>query len=47
MTPHQTAETYDKIASFWSGAEFNRANGIAQHGRALQFVAGAEEGHKH
>lgn len=44
MTSRQTAETYDKIASFWSGEEFCRANGIAQHRRALQFVAGAKEG---
>ncbi len=38
MTAQQTAETYDKIASFWSGEEFNKGNGIAQHRRALQFV---------
>ncbi|MEN3943738.1 class I SAM-dependent methyltransferase [Prosthecobacter sp. SYSU 5D2] len=44
MTPRQTAETYDKIASFWSGEEFNRANGIAQHRRALHFVTMGKEG---
>jgi len=44
MTPHQTAETYDKIASFWSGEEFYRENGIAQHRRALQFVSAAADG---
>lgn len=44
MTPRQTAETYDKIASFWSGEEFHRENGVAQHRRALQFVKKAAEG---
>lgn len=38
MTPPQIAATYDRIASFWSGGDFNAANGIAQHWRALQFV---------
>lgn len=44
MTPRETAETYDKIASFCSGEEFCRTHGIAQHRRALRFVAGANKG---
>ena len=39
MTPQQTAESYDKLASFWAGEEFNRANGITQHQRAFQFAS--------
>lgn len=42
MTPHQIAQTYDHLASFWSGEEFHRENGIAQHRRALQFVQASE-----
>jgi len=38
MTPKQTAASYDKIASHWDSEEFPRANGIAQHKRALQFI---------
>lgn len=38
MTPQQTADSYDQIAWRWNGEEFDRANGIAQHRRALQFV---------
>ena len=38
MTPEQTAASYDKIAGHWDSEKFHRANGIAQHKRALQFV---------
>ncbi|NQY32098.1 MAG: class I SAM-dependent methyltransferase [Coraliomargarita sp.] len=37
MTPQETAQSYDKIASHWNGDEFNRENGILQHQRALRF----------
>ena len=39
MTPQQTAETYDKLAAYWNGEEFNRTHGIAQHQRAFQFAS--------
>ena len=39
MTSQQTAETYDKLASHWDGYQFNRANGIEQHKRAIRFAA--------
>lgn len=38
MTPEDIAHTYDELAPHWGGPDFNRNNGIAQHGRALQFV---------
>lgn len=38
MTPSEIAASYDRIASVWDGPEFHRANGIAQHERALRFV---------
>jgi len=38
MTPQQTATSYDQLASFWNGEDFDRENGIAQHRRALRFV---------
>lgn len=38
MTPQQIAASYDAIADHWDGADFNRANGIAQHERALRFL---------
>lgn len=41
MTPAQTAATYDRIAKHWDGPGFNRANGIAQHERALAFLGRA------
>lgn len=41
MNPDDIAASYDKIASYWDGPEFNRDNGIAQHQRALQFCAGS------
>ncbi|MFT5084047.1 MAG: hypothetical protein ACI9Y1_002099 [Lentisphaeria bacterium] len=37
MNPVDQASNYNKIADHWSGAEFNRENGIGQHKRALQF----------
>lgn len=38
MTPKQTAESYNQIASHWAGEKFNRKNGIAQHERAFRFI---------
>ena len=38
MTPQETAQSYDKLASHWNGESFNRLNGIEQHQRALKFV---------
>jgi len=38
MTPSEVAASYDTIAERWSGAEFPRGNGIAQHERAIAFV---------
>ncbi len=40
MDPTQTAANYDKIARHWVGAAIPVDNGIAQHERALQFLAG-------
>jgi SAM-dependent methyltransferase len=40
MTPHQIAASYDRIAGFWDGPDFPRANGIRQLERALQFRPG-------
>ena len=42
MTPDEVASTYNAIAAHWDSPEFNRANGIAQHERALRFAAKAE-----
>ncbi len=39
MQPKEVAASYDQIASRWAHDTFNRTNGIAQHQRALQFVA--------
>lgn len=39
MTPQQTARSYDKLASHWNSDDFNRANGIEQHKRAIRFVS--------
>jgi len=38
MTPQETAQNYDKLAVHWNSEKFNRANGIEQHQRALQFL---------
>ena len=38
MTPEQTAASYDKIAGHWDHPDFNHANGIEQHKRALGFA---------
>ncbi len=38
MHPTIVAKSYDQIAGHWAGAKFNRANGIPQHKRALQFT---------
>jgi SAM-dependent methyltransferase len=37
MTPQETAQSYDNLASHWNGDSFNRENGISQHQRALRF----------
>lgn len=37
MTPQETARSYDALADHWNGAGFHRANGIAQHERAIRF----------
>ena len=42
MSPQQTAKNYDQLAAHWNSDKFNRANGIAQHQRALQFASGRE-----
>lgn len=39
MTPKETSQSYDSLASHWNGPSFNRENGIEQHRRALQFVS--------
>ena len=44
MTPQQTANNYDKLASHWNGDEFNRSNGIAQHRRAIRFAVRKQNG---
>jgi len=38
MTPDEIARSYDQIASYWDGDDFNRANGIKQHEHALRFL---------
>ena len=38
MSPEETAANYDQIAENWDNAQFNRANGIEQHERALEFI---------
>ena len=38
MKPVEVAQSYDAIASQWSGEDFNRANGIEAHRKALQFL---------
>lgn len=38
MKPHETAESYNQIASHWNGEKFSRKNGIAQHQRAFKFL---------
>lgn len=42
MRPKETAQSYNNLASYWSGETFNRANGISQHQRALQFLKARE-----
>ncbi|RBP37779.1 methyltransferase family protein [Roseimicrobium gellanilyticum] len=37
MTPEQVAQSYDQLAPIWNSDDFNRANGIAQHEKAIQF----------
>lgn len=37
LTPEETARSYDALADHWNGDEFHRANGIAQHERAIRF----------
>jgi SAM-dependent methyltransferase len=38
MKPNEVAASYDQLAPYWDGPDFNRANGIAQHERATQFA---------
>jgi SAM-dependent methyltransferase len=38
MDPSDVATSYDLLAHRWASPEFNGANGIAQHRRALQFL---------
>jgi SAM-dependent methyltransferase len=38
MKPTEIARSYDALADRWAGPQFNRANGIEQHRRALQFT---------
>ncbi len=40
MKPEDIADSYDRLAAYWDGPEFNRNNGIAAHERALQFKTG-------
>ena len=39
MTTQEIAASYDQLAAHWDSEKFHRANGIAQHKRALQFVS--------
>lgn len=38
MKPAEVAKSYDALADRWAGPQFNRANGIEPHRRALCFV---------
>ena len=38
MDPKETAASYDALADFWNGADFDRENGIEAHERALRFA---------
>lgn len=40
MKPEQIASSYNLIAQHWDCPEFNHANGIEQHVRALKFMSG-------
>ena len=42
MTPKEIAQSYDNLASYWGGEDFNRENGIQQHERALRFLKSKE-----
>ena len=39
MKPAEIGRAYDQIAQKWADESFNRENGIAQHERAISFVA--------
>ncbi len=39
MTPRDVATSYDELAERWASSGFDRANGIAQHIRAFQFIS--------
>lgn len=41
MTAAEIAQTYDHLASFWAGREFDQANGLEAHRRALRFLPAA------
>lgn len=38
MNPIDVGASYDQIADRWNGSEFDRSNGLALHGRALEFL---------
>lgn len=38
MSPQETGSAYDRITHRWLSNDFNAANGIAQHERAIAFV---------
>jgi 2-polyprenyl-3-methyl-5-hydroxy-6-metoxy-1,4-benzoquinol methylase len=38
MSPAEIAQTYDSLASFWAGQEFDQSNGFEAHRRALHFL---------
>jgi 2-polyprenyl-3-methyl-5-hydroxy-6-metoxy-1,4-benzoquinol methylase len=38
MRPSEIASSYDALAPRWAGQGFDRANGVSQHQRALQFA---------
>lgn len=39
MHPSQVADSYDRIATRWTGSDFDRSNGIQQLKRAIEFTA--------
>jgi trans-aconitate methyltransferase len=39
MNPLEVANSYDRIASYWDGPQFNRDNGVAPHERAIRFAS--------
>ncbi len=39
MNPHDIGKAYDQITHLWDDKVFDRSNGMAQHRRAIKFVA--------